>query len=287
MWSFLGGLASGLLGGLFGFGAASQQQSYNTANTAQQHKYNLETMKKAQEYNKELAKYNQNLQLQNLQQSPGALRTGMENAGFNPVLAYSNGSFTNATSPGSQPALGSSLPSSPKPDYSSAVTNAVNSYTALKQQHNQDILANAQVANIKADSELKDMMSSSESVKQMLGLSEQELTWTRIEQNNLDNQLRKKEINWYEYKQRREDLRLDVERIKARAQQAMSYASLQNADTNAVQLGINRYRADADVRYINEKSFYHGAQNPWTRGHWFMQNFKHLDRQRLLNNNWH
>lgn len=59
-----------------------------------------------------------------------------------------------------------------------------------------------------------------------------------------------------------------------------------NAITNRLNYGVNSARANADIRYTNEKSFYHGAENPWTRGHWFMQNWKNPSRQRSLNNNW-
>ena len=244
VWSFLGGVASGLLGGLFGHTSAKQQQSYNTANMASQNKYNTQEMKYDNDLNKDLAKYNQELTFQNLQYSPTALRQGMEYAGFNPILAYSNGNFTNATSPGSSPALGSSLPNSPNPDYGSAVTNAVQFALHARQQRNQDNLTNAQVANINADSELKDMMASSESVKQMLGLTQQELMWSQTEINRLDQEYKRKQISWYDYQQQREDIKTDIEHYKAQAARVSALAAMQNADTNAQQLGINRYNAE-------------------------------------------
>lgn len=250
VWSALGSIGGSLISGVLGlFGAnqsSKQQQNYNITNMASQAKYNKDEMKYANELNKDLAKFNQNLTLENLAASPYALRQGMEYAGFNPVLAYSSGSFSNASAPGSAQALGSSLPSSQAPDYSGAVTNALQSGLAIQNQINQNKIANAQVANIRADSELKDMMASSESVKQMVGLTEQEMNWVKTEQYRLDNELKKKDISWYEYKQRREDLHLQVERIKARAAQVTSNAAIQNADTNAQQLGVNRYKAETE-----------------------------------------
>lgn len=70
-----------------------------------------------------------------------------------------------------------------------------------------------------------------------------------------------------------------VSAAQVRNLDANSIAAIQNANTNSA-------RAKADIRYTNERAFYHGAQNAWTRGHWFSQSWSDKSRQRLLNNNW-
>lgn len=231
--SFLGGLASGalgLVGTLFG---SKQQQSYNVQNMASQNKYNTQEMKYANDLNKQLAKYNQELTLDNLYNTPYALRQGMERAGFNPTLAYSSGNFTNATSPGSQSALGSSLPSNSLPDYAGQITNAMNTGFQIQQQLNANAMNIAQVKNVNADSELKEMQSSTEAAKIMQAGFQNELLSAQTELARLDSQLKHKEIDWYDYKQMREDIFKDIKWYDAQSKRIESLAALQNSETNA------------------------------------------------------
>lgn len=231
--SFLGGLASGalgLVGSLFG---AKQQQSYNVQNMATQNKYNTQEMKYANDLNKDLAKYNQQLTLDNLYNTPYALRQGMERAGFNPVLAYSSGNFTNATSPGSQSALGGSLPSNSLPDYAGQITNAMNTGLQIQQQLNANAMNVAQVKNTNADSELKEMQASTEASKIMQAGYQNELLSAQTELTRLDSQLKHKEIDWYEYKQQREDIFQDIKWYDAQSKRLEALAATRNAETNA------------------------------------------------------
>lgn len=231
--SFLGGLASGalgLVGSLFG---AKQQQSYNVQNMATQNKYNTQEMKFANDLNKDLAKYNQQLTLDNLYNTPYALRQGMEKAGFNPVLAYSSGNFTNATSPGSQSALGGSLPSNSLPDYAGQITNAMNTGLQIQQQLNANAMNVAQVKNTNADSELKEMQASTEASKIMQAGYQNELLSAQTELTRLDSQLKHKEIDWYEYKQQREDIFRDIKWYDAQSKRLEALAATRNAETNA------------------------------------------------------
>lgn len=49
-----------------------------------------------------------------------------------------------------------------------------------------------------------------------------------------------------------------------------------NALTNRMNYHVNSSRAVAENRYTNERTYYHGAQNPWTRGDWLGRKLKNM-----------
>lgn len=164
--SWFGNLISGVgnfIGGLFGgsSGASSAlgstiagtvsnatQYGYSRSLAQQQQDFNRSNMAYSNSLAKDLTDYNYQTTLNSLMSSPGALREGMESAGFNPILAYSSGNYTNAVSPGNSSPLASTMPNAPNVDY-------INDYTRLKSQINQDNITNSTVENTNADTTVK------------------------------------------------------------------------------------------------------------------------------------
>lgn len=157
--SGVGNFIGGLFGGSSGAGSAIGSTIAGTVSNATQYSYARKLASQQQDFNrsnmaysnslaKDLTDYNYNTTMNSLMNSPGALRQGMESAGFNPILAYSEGNFTNAVSPGNSSPLGSTMPNAPNVDY-------IGDYTRLRNQRNQDALTNAQVENTNADTTIK------------------------------------------------------------------------------------------------------------------------------------
>lgn len=157
--SGVGNFIGGLFGGSSGAGTAMGSTIAGTVSNATQYGYARSLASQQQDFNrsnmaysnslaKDLTDYNYNTTMNSLMNSPGALRQGMESAGFNPILAYSSGSYTNAVSPGSSSPLASTMPNAPNVDY-------IGDYTRLKNQINQDNITNATVENTNADTTVK------------------------------------------------------------------------------------------------------------------------------------
>lgn len=237
--------------------AAREQQSYNVTNMALQNRYNKEEMKYANELNKDLADYNQRLTLNNLMTTPYALRQGMETAGFNPILAYSSGNFSNASSAGSSPALGSSLPNSPKLDYGSVVSNAFNNGLAVQQQLNANRANIAQVNNTNADTILKASLVDTEK-------SRQRLNFTQSKLNLINKELVQKDIDNYERKLLIQEKRNILQEELNTSYKEQASAAVQNSITNAGQLNVEK-----DIR--REQVQQQREYNEWAKKHPYLK----------------
>lgn len=92
-------------------------------------------------YQRALQNHAYDLNLKSLQESPSATRQGLESAGYNPMLAVSNGTYgSNAGS--------ISAGNSTAPDYSSMISNALD----FQRVKNETASREAQVENFNADS---------------------------------------------------------------------------------------------------------------------------------------
>lgn len=175
---------------------------------------------------RELAKYQASLNYKYAKKSalemPGFNRQGLETAGYNPMLALGNlGNAVNSW-------VGTSNPTTP--DLSRIGSNAVDTAMNIAQtksnvglQNSQATLnnateskVNAETFNIMSDTVLKDIQK---------------------DNINLQNKLLNKDINWYDKKQYREDLRLnnDIQRSVNDYKLGILGASAQNAIAGAQQ----------------------------------------------------
>lgn len=177
-------------------------------------------------------------------------RQGLENANFNPMLAISNGlSGANASW-----STGGSATTS---DLSGAVNNALNTALSVRQQNNQDKLANSQVAVNNADSVLKNNQAITEMYSQLEKLNHADLMQAQ-------KMLTDKNVSWYDKQQAREDLRVanEIERTgnefkigmaQAIACQIGANAQMINSRANAQDVK-NRYEIGKKANEIAEKN---------------------------------
>lgn len=180
--------------------------------------------------------------------SPTWNRTGLENAGYNPMLALSN--LTGAQS------SWSGSPSFTGADFSGVGSTAVSNALAVKQQSNQDMLTNAQSQNYNADTVLKNSQSITELYTQLEKINHADLMQAQ-------KQLTDKNVSWYDKQQAREDLRVanEIERTgndfkvgmaQAIASQISSGAQVVSSNANAYDIYSNKASQAEQQREYNQ-----------------------------------
>ena len=157
-------------------------------------------------------------------------RTGLENAGYNPMLAYQGAegvANTGWTSPQTapDPKLGEG--------YAQGISNALN----VAQQYNSNKLTEAQTENYNADSVLKTNQSLTEAYTQLEKLSHSDLMEAEKVLADKNSSYREKEIAWYDKKTSEEIIRMQtqnkVDLANSISNQITANASLTNAQANA------------------------------------------------------
>lgn len=186
--------------------------------------------------------------------SPLWNRKGLVKAGYNPMLALGNMQGANSN--------WSSMGSVTTPDMSNIGSNAVSNAMAVKQQSNQDTLTDAQAENYNADSVLKNSQSITELYTQLEKINHADLMAAQ-------KKLTDKDVEWYDKKQAREDLRVanEIERTGNEFKVGMAQAiasqinananrqiSISNAKDVQSRLPINKY--EAKIRRWNAKHPY-------------------------------
>lgn len=168
---------------------------------------------------------------------PNYNRKGLENANFNPMLAISSG-LSNAN------ASWSSGGSATTSDMSGAVNNALNTALSVRQQENQNKLADSQVSVNNADSVLKNNQAMTEMYTQLEKLNHADLMQAQ-------KILTDKNVSWYDRQQAREDLRVanEIERTGNDFKVGMAQAIASQIGANASVIGANANAKDVSSRY--------------------------------------
>lgn len=207
------------LGGLFGAGssALSGLMNYKSAKKLQQHQYDLNRKALREQY-------------QNT-------RYSLTQAGYNPLLAV--GSSVQGFSANS---------SGVNPDISSGVSSGVNS--AL-----QAVQAKSQIANVNADTALKNNQGETEKAKriQMEFQNAMYDVETHLKQKDLSTYERRFYSNLYEQMQRAENYRANsaVSRMNAETNRMNAITNQTNSAVSAKRARFQNYKDYMDAKYGN------------------------------------
>lgn len=219
VWSFLGGL--------FGSGASSAFGS--AMNYA---------------YSKALQNNQYKLNLKGLKESPAAQRTGLENAGYNPILAVNSSGMANATT-GATAGLSDN-------GFGSSFANAYKTFKLEKD------LNKAQISNLQADNLQKDANAT---------LAKEQAQTEQYKRDNLSFQnamldiekhLKEKDLAWYDRK-----AYADIYELMQRAENYRAMQSIEsyNAQTARKTFQLNREMQEYEKDYVKRfKEF--GSRHP-------------------------
>lgn len=231
-----------LIGGGSSLTQSGMNFGFNAAATKRQYHWQRDLMNLQNELQKDYATWN-------LQNSASLTRQGLESAGYNPILAVSNG-LSNAS--GSIGLGSASTGTAQAGDLASGITNAYQAFKLAREKNT------AEVNATNASASLAQEQAKTEEFKRRQMESQTFL-------NNIDHQLKSKELSWYD-KQSLMNIRTGY--INAQANQLSAQASASNAHTAKMGYELNK-----EVQYWNKNLG--ERQNKWHADHKYQTDWQY------------